>query len=62
MSAPGCRHEKWEPVTLSTGETVANICVNPACMRDLPVNYQGDNVEMRRLCDVEPTYVPIVRY
>ena len=32
-----CRHERREPVTLSTGETVAAVCAD--CLRELPVSW-----------------------
>ena len=35
--APDCLHKNLEPVTLSTGETVAAICTD--CLREVPASW-----------------------
>jgi hypothetical protein len=50
-----CRHERSEPVILSTGELVAALCSD--CLVELPKSWGCADcawVEIRRLCDVIP--------
>ena len=53
-----CKHQTWEPVELAvTGEKVANVCSD--CLRELPIDYEGDVVAIRTFGRAEPVaYLP----
>lgn len=54
---PACMHQQAEPVILSTGRTVACVCI--ACLTPLASNWiqqQRDRAEREARCDHDQTW------